>query len=388
MKFLFASDVSFYDMPDYPGDAAAAEGMSQVKGFFDAADFSIVNLETVIGEREAYTPIFKCGPNLISGEEYLGYVSTLNPSVLGMANNHTGDLGEKAVGDTLALLHRKGYRTVGAGSNIEEAYQPFIAEKDGVKVGILAICENEFGGAKREKAGSAVYQLGRLQRAMDDLKAQGCKPVVYFHGGNEYNPFPSPGKKELYRHFVDMGAAAVVAMHTHCPQGYETYKGAPIVYSMGNFFFPHNSKKKGQLLPSWFYGYLTEIDFLQEETQLRVIPYTFDVNGVTLLKNAELEGFMRYLDHISQVIGDDLLLEAFFDNWCVIRGRNGNPTISFQESMIEVKDPNVAIARNKFTCEAHNEVWKNYYVICYEQRLQECTGLQEEIKRLQQVPLK
>ena len=41
------------------------------------------------------------------------------------------------------------------------------------------------------------------------------------------------GKTELYRHFIDIGAAAVIAMHTHCPQGYEIYNGAPIVYSKG-----------------------------------------------------------------------------------------------------------------------------------------------------------
>ena len=383
MKFLFGSDICFHYISEFPGKEAAEQAMSPVAACFAQADFRMVNLETVLGIREEHSPIFKCGPNLISTADFLSYLAPLNPSVLGLANNHTGDFGESGVYETLALLSREGYRFIGAGKDLAEAYRPFIAEKDGIRVGVIAVCENEFGGAKRHKAGSAVYQLTMLQRTIDSLKTQGCKPVVYFHGGNEYNPFPSPGKKELYRHFVDMGASAVVAMHTHCPQGYETYKSCPIIYSMGNFFFPHNSVGSSKLLPTWYYGYLTEIDFREDGTGLKVIPYTFDINGIIPLEGEKLERFNCYLKYISDVIQDDGKLEAFFDAWCVMRGRNGNPNITFREDMIEEKNPNVAIARNKFTCEAHNEVWKNYYVICYEQRLQSAAALIEDIKKLQ-----
>lgn len=387
MKFLFASDMSFYYIPGYPGDEAAERAVAGVAEQFARADFSIVNLETALGKEEDFTPIFKCGPNLMSGEHMLHYIKPLKPSVLGLANNHIGDFGEAGVHNTLEVLRREGYTAIGAGRNLDEGYRPYIAEKDGLKVGIIAVCENEFGGAKVNKAGSAVYQLTRLQRAIDGLRTQGCRAVVYFHGGNEYNPLPSPGKKELYRHFVDMGASAVVAMHTHCPQGYEMYRGCPIVYSMGNFFFPHDSAGAQKLLPSWYYGYLAELDFREEGTGLRVIPYTFDINGITLLEGEALQRFSRYLEHISELLQDDSRLEAFFDAWCVMRGRAGNPNITFREDMVGQRDPNAAIARNKFTCEAHNEVWRNYYVVCYEERLQACTGLIEEIKKLQHLLL-
>ena len=387
MKFLFAADMSFHYILQYPGDSKAWAVTASVAEVFANADFSMVNLETVLGEKEKFAPIFKCGPNLISTADYLNYIAPLKPSVLGLANNHTGDFGEEGVRNTRQVLEQYGYTAIGAGNNLDEAYVPYIAEKDGIKVGVIAVCENEFGGAKVNKAGSAVYQLTRLQRAIDNLKAQNCKAVVYFHGGNEYNPFPSPGKKELYRHFVDMGASAVVAMHTHCPQGHEMYRGCPIVYSMGNFFFPHDSEGASKLLPGWYYGYLAELDFREDATDLRVIPYTFDSNEIKLLEGAELDRFRRYLAHISQVIGDDRKLEAYFDAWCVIRGRNGNPTISFHESMIPQKDRNVAVARNKFTCEAHNELWKNYYVLGYENRLEESAALIADIGKLQNMEL-
>ena len=362
--------------------------MSEVKECFDKTDFSIVNLENVLGIREDYEPIFKCGPNLISTDNFINYIKELNPSVVGFSNNHTGDFGEEGVLHTIDVLKENGFNYIGAGANITEAYKPFICEKDGIKIGIIAVCENEFGGAKENKAGSSVYNLTRLQRAIDGLKEKNIKSIVYFHGGNETNPFPSPGKKELYRHFIDMGASAVIAMHTHCPQGYEMYNGSPVIYSMGNFYFPKIINIHTTLYPTWVYGYMTELDITENNIGVTVIPYTFNMEKITLLKGEELEHFNKYLKYISDVIEDDKKLGDFFDAWCLKRCRASNSSIIFNEEMIDERNQNVAIARNKFTCEAHNEVWENYYSLCYEKRHHDTEYLIEKIETLQEFKLK
>ena len=59
---------------------------------------------------------------------------------------------------------------IGAGANTKSAYKPYIAEKDDIKVGIIAVCENEFGGAKDNKAGSSSFNLTRLQKEINTLK--------------------------------------------------------------------------------------------------------------------------------------------------------------------------------------------------------------------------
>ena len=105
---------------------------------------------------------------------------------------------------TMKLLKQKGYVTIGAGKNIDEAYEPAILEKDGVRVAVIAVCENEPGIAEEHQAGSAGYSLSRVSNAIWEAKERGELPIIFFHGGNEYNPFPSPGKTELYRHFVDI----------------------------------------------------------------------------------------------------------------------------------------------------------------------------------------
>lgn len=55
-----------------------------------------------------------------------------------IANNHTYDAGPEALLDTRALLLSKGIQVTGAGRNLDEAREPAIAEKNGIKVGFSA----------------------------------------------------------------------------------------------------------------------------------------------------------------------------------------------------------------------------------------------------------
>ena len=74
MKILFASDMSFNYIKNYPGDDKVKNSMFAVSKVFENADLSIVNLENIMGIREDYEPIFKCGPNLISDDRFLNYI--------------------------------------------------------------------------------------------------------------------------------------------------------------------------------------------------------------------------------------------------------------------------------------------------------------------------
>ena len=69
--------------------------------------------------------------------------------------NHIGDFGPKPVLETMKILKRNGFKTVGAGKNLDDAYKPLICKAGGITVGILNIAENEFGSAKPDKPGSA-----------------------------------------------------------------------------------------------------------------------------------------------------------------------------------------------------------------------------------------
>ena len=331
----------------------------------------------------------------MSAEDFIGYIDALTPSAVGLANNHTRDFGPEPMFRTMDLLKEHGYQVFGAGKNIDEAYKPAIFEKGDTRVAIFAVCENEFGVADYELAGTAGYSLGRVKRVIKNARAAGSLPVIYFHGGNEHNPFPSPEKTEMYRNFVDMGAAAVIAMHTHCPQGYEIYEGAPIVYSMGNFFFPKPGLEH-TLMPTWSVGYMSLLDITKDGAKLDVIPYKFDSTSHKVLDGEELDYMNGYLEHITAPIGDECRLRSLFDSWCMIVGIGCNGQPSYMNTVsgfnIEMIDDykrnhskNMTLIKNVFSCEAHNELIRNSLDLVYNDKTDEAMAGIEYICNLQQL---
>jgi len=379
MKIIFAADISFSFLETMPNTPKAT--MSQVREEFSKYDFGMVNLENILGDKATGEPIIKSGPNLISGEEYLDFVTEINPTVVGLANNHTYDYGAGPMFNTINLLKNKGYIAIGAGKDLDEGYKPAILEKEGVKVGIIAVCENEFGCAKIDAPGTAGYDLTRVTKGIKALKKEGVKPIIYFHGGNESYPFPSPGKVGLYRHFIDLGAVAVIAMHTHCPQGYEIYEGCPIVYSMGNFFFPIEVP----WTKSWSYGYMSVLDIDEKGVKLERIPYKFDKMGIYLLQGEEKEFFERYLAVISEPIAKEKELIEYFDAWCTTQAYFRNLCGAQEDMFADGKREEIKHVKNVFGCEAHNELVKNTTLMIYESRVEEAKKQVQKIKELQEL---
>ncbi len=375
MKILFAADMSFNYFDRLPAKEEAAAIMKETAACFKEADFSVLNLENIFGKAEAHIPITKSGPNLISDEGFAAFIDALDPTVVGLANNHSRDYGDAPMLATRDLLLSKGYQVIGAGKDIEEAYEAALLEKDGQKAAIIAVNENEFGVAGLHTAGTAGYDLTRVTKAIFKAKVRGAVPIVYFHGGNEYNPFPSPGKVGLYRHFIDLGAGAVIAMHTHCPQGYEFYEGCPIVYSMGNFFFPAEKER-----PTWQVGYMTVLELAADGAALELIPYSFHFDRHTPMQGEQRARFLAYLEELNAPLNDPEKLQAYFDGWCM---QTGMKYANHLSTPLDAAPAALARLRNNFTCEAHNELVGNTLRIFFEQRQEQAAALLPEIERLQ-----
>ena len=382
MKIIFAADMSFNYFESFPGKEQARATLKEAGELLQSADFSMVNLENIFGDESIGAPIIKGGPNLISEDGFMEYVHALNPTVVGMANNHTNDFGEGAMQHTMDLLREGGYKYIGAGKNLDEAYLPAKLSKDGIDVTIIAICENEYGGATATTAGTAVYNLHRAGKAIINARADGFKPIVFFHGGNEHNPFPAPSKVDLYRHFIDIGAEAVIAMHTHCPQGYEYYEGKPIVYSMGNFFFPKDWKANG-MQNIWSLGYMSELDITEDGTKLTIHPYQFDFDRHELLKGEKKERFMKYMKSLCEPIADRAQIEKYFDSWCLTRRWLLDRFEDFNyDEVIADGNPKQAVKfHGPLRCEAHNEVLMNHVEMAYFGRVEEAKKNLTELKK-------
>jgi len=389
MKILFAGDFCVNRFEEIPSKSKIRENLSGVKSAFDAADFSMLNLECVLYDGDN-APIPKSGPNLKGHPDFIEALKYLDIDVAGFANNHTGDYGDEAVIDTLNLLKENGIASIGAGKNIDEAYKPYIFEKDGLKVAVIAACENEFGMADTNKIGAAGFNLMRLKREIEQAAKIADKVIFYFHGGNEQNPFPSPDKTELYRLITELGADAVIAMHTHCPQGYEIYNGKPIVYSMGNFYFPVKPEgNKADMNGAWYFGYLTELDITEKGISIELKPYRFGGLDapINLLEGKEKAAFMKYIAELCKPISDPEKIKYLFNIWCTIKGIIYAGFLKYSRDMEEKLSELLCHLKNDFSCEAHNELVKNTLNLCYNNEIKKYSLLQDEIEKYQVINL-
>jgi hypothetical protein len=181
-----------------------------------------------------------------------------------LSANHLYDAGTGGIQDTLDGLRAQDIAPFGAGMNLEEARQPAIVTRGGIRFGLLSYnCVGpKDSWATASKAGGAYvhilthYELdhaepgGRpttytgadadsLLAMVDDigrLRSQCDIISISFHKGTVH----TPGKvlayeKQVAHAAIDAGADLVVSHHAHILRGIEVYKGKAIFHGLGNF---------------------------------------------------------------------------------------------------------------------------------------------------------
>ena len=185
------------------------------------------------------------------------FLHSLGFDLFSIANNHTFDWGKEGFEKTKSVLRDASF---GAGT-YEEAYKVKEIEIDGVKIGFLALSFAVYtwplqDTEKREGLGCAYLNDLQVNHIIIEAKKRLDYLFVLPHDGIEYIDAPMPETIARYRDFIDYGADGVFGTHPHCPQGWEEYKGKPVFYSLGNFFF--NSKKdtlyRAWNRPHWYEG--------------------------------------------------------------------------------------------------------------------------------------
>ena len=134
--------------------------------------------------------------------------------------------------------------TIGAGLSFENANKLLIKTINNSSFGFLAFSEAEFGVFTDYSDYGAVTYINhyKTNKLIIDSKKQVNYLIVIIHAGVEGIDLPLPEWRYRYKEICDLGADAVVAHHPHVPQGWENYKGKPIFYSLGNFFFDRENK--------------------------------------------------------------------------------------------------------------------------------------------------
>ena len=246
-----------------------------------AADVTVGNLESTLSKSGAPTQggdSFGADPDMLAGLRLAGF------DVLSVANNHLGDYGERAIGETVAELRDGGFRAVGGGTNLARARQPAIVERKGVRIGFIATdsigetpaASSDSPGTNRVNAPPRTGPLDRraLARVAADIRALDARVdlvVVLPHWGTQYTHTPEPVQRTVGRRLVDAGADLVVGGHPHWVQGLEVHDGVVIAHSLGNFVFDMDFMTETQQ------GVVLEATYWDDELKsLDLVPYRMD----------------------------------------------------------------------------------------------------------------
>ena len=238
VRILFAGDIM---LDNGPGNVVAngKDPFEACASLFEGIDLSIGNLECVLGrggEMRLKPYVFRGAsdsPRFL--KKYFHAVS--------LANNHSLDFGPGGMVEMLAVLEREKLPSFGGGLNIKQAMAPFVTEIKGHKIAVFGF--NEFHAkdyaATETVAGNAPLLEPGVTQAIKNAKEKlGCNVVIPFlHWGEELMPTPRPDQAKWSKAWIDAGATAIIGAHPHIPQTIETYRGAPIVYSLGNFAFDY-----------------------------------------------------------------------------------------------------------------------------------------------------
>jgi poly-gamma-glutamate capsule biosynthesis protein CapA/YwtB (metallophosphatase superfamily) len=299
-----------------PTNAHAAELRELIRD----ADLAMTNLECVFattgsyfdkGERRPY--LYRARPEMLDVITEVGY------DLVVTANNHAMDYGPEALLEEHELLAAVGIAQVGSGANAEEAARPTFMKVGDVVIAFIAL-EPHFPkfGATDDRAGTNHAEgdravLRSVERSVKLARPHADLVVFTPHWGANWTENMTPGRRKLARGIIDLGVDAILGHSSHHLHGIEVYKGRPIVYDMGSFYFD----RVGQGRMRYSAGFVLEFD-AEGFSKLTIHPVKLGRDRTLPAKGSDLRRIHRIITDKSHeidpeiefaTVGDNLVLE-------------------------------------------------------------------------------
>lgn len=216
------------------GSNSPAWVLLNVAEVFQKADLAFVNLEAPFqtGPNPEYNLIFRASP------EHVSALTSAGIDVVSFANNHSRNQGAAGIRTTLDLLGKRRIAVAGAGLTSKQAYAPQYLRAASQPVAVLAYTYSERTLTK-DSAQPTIAALDTtvMQAEVHKAVRRGAFVIVSMHAGAEYTRTPNRQQVAFAHDAIDAGAGLVVGHHPHWAQNVETYRGRPILYSLGNLVF-------------------------------------------------------------------------------------------------------------------------------------------------------
>ena len=200
----------------------------------------------------------------LSPPEAIDALKGLGFNLLSLSNNHSFDLKVPGIQNTVRAADRLNLAHAGTGNTIDEASGPGYLRTPKGTVALVAMASGfvpEGGAATASRPGVNELRIDggktpnaedaqRILRSIRTASARADLVIVYQHNHVFDKPFGTIMREELPERLVppewlktwthaeiDAGADVVVMHGAPLLHGVEIYRGKPIFYDLGNFFF-------------------------------------------------------------------------------------------------------------------------------------------------------
>jgi poly-gamma-glutamate synthesis protein (capsule biosynthesis protein) len=247
-------------------------------GWFKSFDYSVANLEGVVTDQRRppnKTIDFMFDPSVV------GLLKQEGIDAVSQANNHSLDQGAIGYADSVRRLREGGLLVFG--HQVED--------------NSIAMATTTVNGLRLAFLGynTTDNPLDRVAAAEDikQARAQADKVIVFMHWGIEYQDHPDPASIELAHWFVDQGVDIVIGGHPHWSRGISSYKGHPILWSLGNFIFDQDFSTETQN------GLTVALDLDEVSTTIELMPVSIIQSQPALLEGDAKTNRLNYLAGLS-----------------------------------------------------------------------------------------
>jgi poly-gamma-glutamate synthesis protein (capsule biosynthesis protein) len=230
--------------------------LAPVKSLLENADFTVVNLETTLND-PAFFP--KAVPRPAIFHPTTGYVYASHPNsvialkqssvdIVDMGNNHTYDMLEMGLNNSLSILDQAGVLHFGAGTNEANAWAPVMISSKGQTIAFLGCTtlriplntpiRNDIPYVASDvlrKGGAAYCAESRLRSEIIKAKQQADLVIVMIHGGTEYDSTPTNKITYLTEIARQAGATLIINHQPHVVGGFSLRDQSLIAWTMGSF---------------------------------------------------------------------------------------------------------------------------------------------------------
>jgi len=190
------------------------------------ADWTIGNLEGAVGSPDGCPESAGQKPCFPIRAEFIPLLHQAGFKAIGLANNHSSDLGQTGIEATRRLLAQNDISAL----TYEESPQ-FLRIAD-LTIGFVSL--SMIPG--RDERAVDVPSIG-LRQKLRLAKSLSNLVVAYIHWGSEFLDWPEKKQRRAADWLINNGADIIVGHHPHLVQKPECLHGKPVFYSLGNLVF-------------------------------------------------------------------------------------------------------------------------------------------------------